>query len=76
MWLHDWGMDYKNHFITTSQAARTLGLSPERVRQFAVCGELASIETPLGRLFARVDVERLAEKRRLHSQPRSVSAVQ
>jgi excisionase family DNA binding protein len=51
--------------LTVSQAARILGLSAERVRQLASTGRLASIVTPLGRLFAVADVERLVERRRI-----------
>lgn len=49
--------------LTVSQSARLLGLSAERVRQLASSGQLPSTITPLGRLFERVDVERLARQR-------------
>ena len=53
-----------NQLLSISQASHILELSTERVRQLAASGELPSLETPLGRLFARTDVERLAERRR------------
>ena len=52
----------KGEFLTTGQTARALHLTRERVRQLSVDGELPSIDTPLGRLFARIDVVRYAEK--------------
>lgn len=50
--------------MTTSQAARYLGLSRQHTIRLARLGRLPHIETPLGRLFLRADVERLAEDRR------------
>lgn len=50
--------------LTTSEAARCLGLSAERVRQLVRAGQLRAVETPLGRLFPRDEVERLAALRR------------
>jgi DNA-binding transcriptional MerR regulator len=50
--------------VTSSQAARELGVSPERVRQLAKEGRLAAIDTPLGRLFDPADVERLRLERK------------
>ncbi len=50
--------------ITTSEAARVLGVSEGRVRQFADSGALPALRTPHGRLFAPRDVPvaaRLAE---------------
>lgn len=51
---------------TTSQAARVLGISAERVRQLAARGALPSSRTPLGRLYSRAAVEALAARRREH----------
>lgn len=52
-----------NSQLTSSQAARILGLSTERVRQLADQGQLRCADTPLGRLFASDDVEALRVKR-------------
>ena len=52
----------KGEFLTTGQTGRALRLTRERVRQLTIDGDLPSIETPLGRLFARIDVVRYAEK--------------
>ena len=51
-------------YLSTSQAARRLEVSSERVRQLARAGCLPAIETPLGRLLPTSGVERLAEERR------------
>ena len=51
---------------TTSEAARVLGISAERVRQLAARGALPSRRTPLGRLYSRAAVEALAARRRKH----------
>ena len=45
--------------LTTSQAARALGVSEQTVRQWARSRRLRSEATPLGRLFDAVDVGRL-----------------
>jgi excisionase family DNA binding protein len=50
--------------LTTSQVARYLGLSRQHTIRLARDGRLPHIDTPLGRLFPRADVERLAEERR------------
>ena len=52
--------------LTTSQAARVLDVSAERIRQFAAQGALKSTATPLGKLYDPADVHRLAEERRQH----------
>lgn len=54
----------EREWLSTSQAARALGLSSQRVDQLAREGLLPYKSTPLGRLFACEDVERLAEERR------------
>jgi len=53
--------------FTTSQAARELGMSAERVRQLAKTGALPCTRTALGALFDVDDVRALAA-RRLHSR--------
>lgn len=59
--------------MTTSQAARELNLSRERVRQLADAGHLKVEETPLGRLFDGASVQRLAESRRVRAQEKVAS---
>ena len=50
--------------ITTGQAARALGLSPSRVNQMVAEGKLDPAQrTPLGMLFDRAVVEKLAAER-------------
>ena len=51
--------------LTTSQAARRLGLSSERVRQLSDQGALGCRRTPLGRLYDPADLARFAERRGL-----------
>ncbi len=50
--------------FSTSEAARALGLSAERVRQLAKTGVLPCQQTALGRLYDRAAVEALAARRR------------
>ena len=49
--------------LSTSQTARVLGLSRERVTQLARMGRLPCYRTALGRLFARDAVTALARER-------------
>lgn len=49
--------------MTTSQAARVLALSSERVRQLARSGRLPFLDTDLGRLFDADAVRTLAAVR-------------
>lgn len=49
--------------LSPSAAARLLGLTARRVRQLARSGRLPATVTPLGRLYARADVDRLASER-------------
>jgi hypothetical protein len=54
--------------VTTAEAARILGRSPQRIRQLANAGDLAVVArvgTKGNRLYARADVERLAHERAL-----------
>jgi hypothetical protein len=52
-----------DQLLSTAQAARILGVTPDRVRQMAVNGDFVPIEvTSIGRLFARRSVERLASE--------------
>lgn len=51
--------------LTTMEAARRLGLSDERIRQFVKDGTLEPAETPFGYyLFDPHDIETLRMKRR------------
>lgn len=58
-------MTPNQELIATSEAARILGLSGERVRQLSLAGEIPSIKIePHGyRAFFRADVERLKAER-------------
>jgi len=50
--------------LSTAEAARILGVTPDRVRQMANAGQLLPVQsTSLGCLFARRSVERLARER-------------
>ncbi len=55
--------------VSTSTAARLLGVSENRVRQLAAAGRLPYTETVLGKLFDRQTVEQLAERRRQGDVP-------
>ena len=50
--------------LTTGQAARLLGISPTRVHQLIQAGKLEPAQrTPLGMLFDRAVIEKLAAER-------------
>ena len=51
--------------LTTSQAAALAAVSAQTIVQWANSGRLPCRMTPLGRLFDRTDVERLAAAREL-----------
>jgi DNA-binding transcriptional MerR regulator len=52
-------------FLTSSEAARILGLTPASVRAIERAGKLPALKTVTGvRLFELEEVERLAEARR------------
>lgn len=53
----------ETHYMTPAQVSHRLGLTTQRVRQLANTGVLPCVVTPLGRLFAVEDVERLAGER-------------
>jgi excisionase family DNA binding protein len=56
----------QSDLLSTAEAARLLGVSPDRVRQLATSGKLPPILSPsTGRLFARRMVEGLARERAL-----------
>jgi excisionase family DNA binding protein len=50
-------------FLTPMQAARALGVSPDRIRQLTEAGQLRFSRTALGRLIDAADVERLRLER-------------
>ena len=50
--------------VTSSQAGRILGVTPRRVSQMAVAGTVQpALVTPLGRLYARDVLVRIAAER-------------
>lgn len=49
--------------LTSSQVARLLGVSAQRVIQLANAGRLAHTRTDLGRLYDPADVQRLIRER-------------
>ncbi len=51
--------------LATSDVARILHVSADRVRQFARSGQLSCTETPYGRLFDRAEVEAFRDQRRM-----------
>jgi hypothetical protein len=56
-------------WLSPSQAARRLDRSVSRVRQMVVEGQLAYVRTPLGKLIAASDVDRLAAERATRKGP-------
>lgn len=51
-------------YITPAQAARELGVTPTRVRQFLAEGRLPCVKTPLGRVLPRAAVSEFAASRK------------
>ena len=51
-------------WLTPSQAARELGVTPARIRQLLATGRLPHDPTPLGRLIPAASVAELADERR------------
>lgn len=49
--------------LTNLQVARRLSIGERRVRQLADEGAIECVETPLGRLFERTEVERVVRER-------------
>ena len=56
-------MEQSQELLTPAQAARRLGVTPQRVRQLLNAGSLLCVATPLGRLVDAKDVDRLAAER-------------
>jgi len=50
-------------WLSGSQAARRIGVTPQWVRVLARENKLEAVESPLGFLYRRADVERLARER-------------
>jgi hypothetical protein len=57
-------------WVSVSQAAQMLGLTPARVRQMTNAGGLKHKMTPLGRLIDTEDVERLHRERSAKAEER------
>jgi len=69
-------MDALNtEYVGSSEASRALGVSSTYVRKLMREGRLGHIQTPLGKLIPKVEVERLvrerAERKTLPRSPRS-----
>ena len=64
--------DY-TRWLTPSQAARELGVTPARIRQLLTSGHLPHDPTPLGRLIPAASVAELAAKRRTRRAPEGVA---
>ena len=59
------------YWLTPSQAARVLGVTPQMVRYYCLGGKLEFQATPLGRLINPDSVARLAKERE-ENKPLSV----
>ncbi|WP_083448157.1 MerR family DNA-binding transcriptional regulator [Nitrospira moscoviensis] len=56
--------DSSPKILTTGEASRALGMSPDRVRQLERCGVLPAIRTETGvRLFERATIEQFQRTR-------------
>jgi excisionase family DNA binding protein len=55
-------------WLSLTQAANRLGLSSQAVRNMADAGRLGCYRSPLGRLVATEDVERIAAERAAREQ--------
>lgn len=51
-------------WLSPSEAARTLGLTPQRVKQIAAAGQLDCKHTALGRLIDSASLDRLVQERK------------
>jgi excisionase family DNA binding protein len=62
------GMEHQLDLLTTSDAARQLGIAANTLRVWERTGRLPAIRTASGvRLFARADVDRIAAERATRS---------
>ncbi len=63
-------MEKLENYVGAGEAAQILQVSSQRVRQLLSQGRLEYLQTPIGRLILRTEVERLAleraEKRNAH----------
>jgi hypothetical protein len=50
-------------WLSAAQAARILGVTSARIRQMTLAGRLLYVQTPLGRIYNRAEVEALAASR-------------
>ena len=55
--------------LSVAEAARALGVTPQRVRQILAAGELRYQKTSLGRLIDEADLERLRAEREERRRP-------
>lgn len=53
-----------------SEAARIIGVSPQRIQQLAREGRISCIETSLGRLYERHEIDRLIAEREARKSAR------
>ncbi len=61
--------------LTTSDVARLLGVSSDRVRQLARTGQLPSSRTPYGRLFDAAAVRAAHDRYQAARRPAAVGPV-
>ncbi len=62
--------------LTTSDVARLLGVSSDRVRQLARTGQLPSSRTPYGRLFNAAEVRAAHDRYQAVRRPATASPVE
>jgi hypothetical protein len=58
-------------WVSPAQAARLLDLTTARLRQMALDGRIFYAQTPMGRVFNRAEIERLAAERRASGRKKS-----
>lgn len=52
-----------SEWLSPAQAARMLGVTTSRIRQLSLAGHLHFEQTPMGRIYRRSEIERLAASR-------------
>jgi hypothetical protein len=52
------------NWVSPAEAARLLDITTSRIRQLSLSGQLAFEQTPLGRIYARHQIEELAEAKK------------
>ena len=65
----------QTQWLTPSEAARELGVTPARIRQLIASGQLACDRSPLGRLVLASSVAKLAAERRARQVGHATKAV-